>query len=977
MIKKLLPLFFLSLAVLSVSAQQSVARRWNEALLNAIRKDFARPPVHARNLYHVSMAMYDAWAAFDSTADTYLLGKTVGNYTCVFEGINMPADIHAAQEEAMSYAVYRVLLQRFQFSPNAAVTLTQFRDLMIELGYDPDYTSVDYAGTNSPAALGNYIGYSIVFMGLQDGSNEQYIYASFNYAPVNPTLVPTNPGNPNIFDPNRWQPLTLNGAIDQNGNPIPSMQIFQSPEWGKVQPFALTEEDRNIYNRNGVDYWVYHDPGPPPALDTSVATGNSDELKWGYSLVSAWQSHMDTADHVLWDISPRSLGNVQTYPQTLEEYHDFYNFVDGGDTGTGREINPKTGLPYEPQIVPRADYTRALAEFWADGPNSETPPGHWFAIFNHVMDHPQFVRRYNGQGPVLDALEYDVKAYFTLGGSVHDAAVSAWGIKGWYDSGRPITTLRYMADKGQSSDPDLPSYHPAGLKLIPGFIELVAEGDTLAGPDNKNVGKIKMYTWRGHPYIPNPAVNNAGVGWILAENWWPYQRKTFVTPPFAGYISGHSTYSRAAAETLTLLTGDEYFPGGMGEFHIGANLFIAAEIGPSVDVTLQWATYRDASDQTSLSRIWGGIHPPFDDIPGRVVGAEVGQDAFYKARTYFYKDEDADGFYSYEDCDDLNAEIHPGALELCDGIDNDCNGLTDDNITIYAYYPDMDGDGFGDVSGRVDTCLSEVPQGFVTNGQDCDDTNIAMYPTAVEYCDGIDNNCNGLVDDNIPMYSYYADTDNDGFGDAEAIALDTCLNIAPAGFVINNLDCNDSDSTSNPNALEICDGVDNNCNGLADDALEIFTYYTDNDADGYGDGTSALDTCLIDAPAGYALNALDCNDNAVSAYPGAPEIMDGIDNDCNGLIDDIVGIFSPNGVNTRLIAYPNPAFNALTLVLDYQGDKTFMISSLDGKTWINTLVTFVNGTARMDISGLAPGVYILHCACDANERITPLKIVKM
>ena len=101
------------------------------------------------------------------------------------------------------------------------------------------------------------------------------------------------------------------------------------------------------------------------------------------------------------------------------------------------------------------------------------------------------------------------------------------------------------------------------------------------------------------------------------ENWWPYQRPSFVTPPFAGYVSGHSTYSRAAAEVLTALTGDPYFPGGMSGFPIPANEFLVFEHGPSVDMVMQCATYRDAADQCSLSRIWGGIHPPADDIPGR------------------------------------------------------------------------------------------------------------------------------------------------------------------------------------------------------------------------------------------------------------------------------------------------------------------------------------------------------------------------
>lgn len=125
------------------------------------------------------------------------------------------------------------------------------------------------------------------------------------------------------------------------------------------------------------------------------------------------------------------------------------------------------------------------------------------------------------------------------------------------------------------------------------------------------------------------------MGWILAERWWPYQRPSFVTPPFAGYVSGHSTFSRAAAEVLTLLTGDPYFPGGLGQFTARKNEFLVFEEGPSVDVVLQWATYRDASDQSSLSRIWGGIHPPADDLPGRKIGEKVGKAAFNYGKTFF------------------------------------------------------------------------------------------------------------------------------------------------------------------------------------------------------------------------------------------------------------------------------------------------------------------------------------------------------
>jgi hypothetical protein len=108
-----------------------------------------------------------------------------------------------------------------------------------------------------------------------------------------------------------------------------------------------------------------------------------------------------------------------------------------------------------------------------------------------------------------------------------------------------------------------------------------------------------------------------------------------VTPPFAGYVSGHSTYSRAAAEVLTLLTGNPYFPGGMGVFAAPRNEFLVFEEGPSVDIELQWATYRDAADECSLSRIYGGIHPPQDDIPGRLMGAKIGPQAFHKALQHF------------------------------------------------------------------------------------------------------------------------------------------------------------------------------------------------------------------------------------------------------------------------------------------------------------------------------------------------------
>ena len=423
--------------------------------------------------------------------------------------------------------------------------------------------------------------------------------------------------------------------IDQGGNPIPfGYPPFLSPEWGQVTPFALKPEDLTVYNRDGFDYWVYHDPGPPPLLGGA----GEEYYRAGFEMVSIWSSHLDPTDGVMIDISPNSFGNTPL--PGVDDWDTYYDFYNGGDWGAGYTENPVTQVPYAVQSVPRGDYTRILAEFWADGPESETPPGHWFTILNYVMDHPSFTKRLQGQGPVLPDLEFDVKAYLALGGAMHDVAISAWGAKGWYDYLRPISALRYMADQGQSSDPgDVNTYDVHGITLHPGFIELVTADSTMSMERHEHLagseGKIAVLAWRGPDYIGDPDPTPAGVGWILAENWWPYQRPTFVTPPFAGYVSGHSTYSRAAAELMSILTGSPYFPDGLGEFYCPQDNFLVFEKGPSVDCTLQWASYRDASDQTSMSRIWGGIHPPCDDLPGRIMGVEMGPDAYWHANRYF------------------------------------------------------------------------------------------------------------------------------------------------------------------------------------------------------------------------------------------------------------------------------------------------------------------------------------------------------
>jgi len=593
---------------------QPEARQWLQHLLWAIEIDLATPTIHARNLHHLSTAMWDAWAAYDPHADGFFYNEELAT----------AEDLPAARAEAISYAAFRLLWHRFEGKPEESpgwpVTEQVLLARMNSLGYDPDFE--DTTG-DSPAALGNRIAAHIIDFGLSDGSNEGNGYESTYYEPINPPLDPEVFGNPDMVYPNHWQPLEMEIWCDQLGSchELDEPVGFLSPEWGHVTPFALDTQDLDIYPGPGDNTWpVYLDPGPPPLFGSD----SDEDFREGFMEVLRKSATLDPDDGEIIDISPASIGNSSL----------------GDNDGKGYDVNPVTGAPYEEQLVPRGDYTRVLAEFWADGPASETPPGHWYSILHYVADHEEFEKRWEGVGEILEDQEWYVKAYLALGGAAHDAAIAAWSAKGYYDYVRPILAIRYMAEKGQSSDPDGPSYDPDGLPLEEGLVEVITEASSAPGERHEHlgdhVGKIAVYSWAGH--VEEPGLEYAGVDWILGGYWWPYQLPLFVTPPFAGYVSGHSTFSRAAAETLGLITGSEYFPGGLGEFEIEQYGFLEFEVGPSQDLTLQWASYADAADQCSLSRIYGGIHPPADDIPGRLMGYEIGHKAFERASRFIVGD---------------------------------------------------------------------------------------------------------------------------------------------------------------------------------------------------------------------------------------------------------------------------------------------------------------------------------------------------
>jgi hypothetical protein len=588
---------WLLLAITSIvaSAEHSIARVWNEQNLAAIRTAFPDPPVHARNLFHTSVAMWDAWAAYEPSATGYLHNETA-----------TAADIEAARHRAISYAAYRVLTDRYLANrhpntpqTNADAVFQELNAQMAAFGYPTAFTST--LGSD-PAAVGNRAAATVLAFAATDGSREETGYDDPTYAPINQPLVIALSGT-TMNDPNRWQPLAFASSVNtQNGIVLPgNVQTYVGAHWGGVRPFALHYED----NPN-----VYHDPGPPPYISNQAFKENNLEV----IRLSSWLDPTDTRAEAIIDISPRAVGN-----NTL-----------GLNDGTGHPLNPSTGLPYPANFVHRGDFGRVVAEYWADGPSSETPPGHWNRIANEVSAHPEFIRKIGGTGPLLGPLEWDVKLYFTLNAALHDVAVAVWGCKRYYDYVRPISSIRYMGGLGQSSDPNGFSYHPDGLPLEPGLVEVITPWEPRGFPPT-DYGKIALYAWGGEP---NDRENDfTGAKWILAEDWIPYQRNTFVTPAFAGYVSGHSGFSQAGAEVLTQITGSPFFPSGLGT-HTAFAGSLEFEAGPATDVVLQWATYYDAADQAGFSRLYGGIHVAADDGPGRIIGSECGLDAWLLATSY-------------------------------------------------------------------------------------------------------------------------------------------------------------------------------------------------------------------------------------------------------------------------------------------------------------------------------------------------------
>jgi hypothetical protein len=296
----------------------------------------------------------------------------------------------------------------------------------------------------------------------------------------------------------------------------------------------------------------------------------------------------------------------------------------------------------------------------------------------------------------------------------------------------------------------------------------------------------------------------------------------------------------------------------------------------------------------------------------------------------WYTDADGDGFGAAAleacepppgasqdsgDCDDGAPDVHPGAIERCNGRDDDCDAAVDepDATDAGTWFADRDGDGFGDPTSPEAAC--GAPAGQVADATDCDDARPDVHPGADEHCDGVDEDCNDVVDDPtaVDAIEWFEDADGDGHGSATSVVQ--CE--PPPGWAPVGDDCDDQEPLVSPSAAERCDALDldEDCDGLADDVdpsvdpASAGDFYWDDDSDGYGDPDAPLRAC--DAPPGAVADRTDCDDDAAGTHPGATEHCDGVDEDCDLAADDDAVDRSPWYADTDLDGYGDPASEAV------------------------------------------------------------------
>jgi hypothetical protein len=504
--------------------QPSIVVLWNEAMLAAIRNGAPRPTVTARALYLVHQAMYDAWSVYDPIAAPVVIHAS----------LRRPAleQTDANKAAAASQAAYHMLRQLY---PDYEQKTEAFSRLLRNLGYEPVFSSY-----TTPAGIGFYTARAVLTDRAEDGANAANGFSEITSLDFPELYHATNSGDPSAsagmfgihFNANHWEPLRVPTGIlrDEYGYPV----VDHANQTTYIEQHFLTPHWGSVRPFALSSGSQFRPPAPP---------------KYG-------------SDKPYWDATGRLSTNDEAYDLQLEEI-----------------VHLTAHLTDEQKVI---------SEYWADGPRSETPPGHWNALAHGISYRDRHT------------IDQDIKLYFALNAALFDASIGAWDAKRAYNCIRPISAIR----------------HKYANKMIDGW----------AGPDK-------------------------GTQVIRGENWRPYQDGTFLTPPFPEFVSGHSTFSAAAAVVLSEFTGSNRFYDGKTILYykdfnrdgvpdlLGQHLVPVAgnflEKSPYAVVVLQWETFQEAADEAGMSRRYGGLHFQDGDLHGREMGRNIGAQAFDVAMSYW------------------------------------------------------------------------------------------------------------------------------------------------------------------------------------------------------------------------------------------------------------------------------------------------------------------------------------------------------